>query len=169
MVKFKEFEWESEQRITVDKLNSMLFNDIFINNEYIEGRIHNVAHDGSKRSPRWITNHLVFFTRMVEVTPNKWKSDADGWSYFEGSYSFPGNNFFKNKYKPIVVVTPKGPRVYAQSITLTKISADGFEYIYYVMDDEDVSKRDDFYMTIFAIGIKPEEDNDLDNENDPSP
>lgn len=171
MVKFKsDIIWTSNEPITVDLLNFMVFNDIFIDNHFLEAKVANVQSNGSIReSPRWIVNHASFFAREVEITPNTWNYDADQWPHFEGTYSFPGNNYFDDNYKPVVILTPKGNRAFPQSITLKNITPAEFTYTYYILSDEVIDSSRKFFMDILAIGIKPVADNELDSSVDPSP
>lgn len=170
MVKFKDdIVWEAESPITVDVLNFMGFNDIFVNNHFFETKVSNIQRDGSLRDgphdPAWIINHGALFAREIDVTPNNWSFDEDDFPYFEGEYGFPGNNYFDNDYKPIVILTPKGNRGFPQTVTLRTVNPEGFTYTFYILKDEVPADRH-FYMDILAMGIKPVADNDLDNDAD---
>jgi hypothetical protein len=171
MVKFKEITWEANEPITVDLMNFMVFNDIFVRDEFIECKLNNVNPDsGETREKMWVVNHAALFARELSITPGAdLKYDSDGFPYFTKTYSFPGNNFWDSNYKPVAVLTSRGNRGLPLSVILTSVKPNQITYTVYINKKMNISPSRQFYIDILAIGVKPVADNDLDNDVDPTP
>lgn len=171
MVKFKDdIVWGINEPITVTLMNFMAFNDIFVRNHFIECKVGSIDSGGQPKAKRWVVNHAAVFARTITVTPgNNLQYDSDGWPYFSKTYSFPGNNYWDNDYKPTVTLCLEGNRALPMSIILNTVTPNQITYTVYILEKRTLDSSREFKINILAFGIKPVEDNNLDSEVDPSP